>query len=206
VKLSPPIGLILLAAGGSKRLGRPKQLLRVDGQALIRHATQAALGSRCRPVVVVLGAATTECLAQIADLPVCTVLNDRWEEGMAGSIQAGLDALLAEAPQITSVIVCLCDQPRLTSFVLDALIAAHLETGKPVVASAYGGVLGAPALFAASCFPELRALTGDQGARRLFNSRPGDVATVPFEGGAADIDTEADLDYLRPEKEERPLW
>ncbi len=196
VKAEAPVGLILLAAGGSRRLGEPKQLLEFAGRTLLRRAVETAVSSCCRPVVVVLGAEAERCAAELQDLPVRIALNARWNDGMAGSVRAGLDALLAEEPNAAAAVLCLCDQPQLTAAVLDAITVAHLTTGQPIVASTYRSVLGAPALFAANRFAELRELVGDEGARRLFARHPDEVAVVPFPGGDNDVDTPADRTAL----------
>src|SRR5215475_6610558 len=82
----PSVALLLLAAGGSTRMGRPKQLLEYRGRPLLRHSVEQALGSRCRPVVVVLGAEADACRAAIQDAPVDVMINHAWAEGMGSSI------------------------------------------------------------------------------------------------------------------------
>ncbi|MHA3770224.1 nucleotidyltransferase family protein [Verrucomicrobiota bacterium sgz303538] len=190
------IGLILLAAGGSRRLGQPKQLLAFEGRTLLRRAAEAACGSICRPVVVVLGAEYERCTQELVGLPATIVLNPHWSEGMAGSIRIGLDFLIGHAPQTAAAVLCLCDQPHLTGAILDALVSTYIATAKPIIASEYDGVLGAPALFAASFFTDLRALRGEEGARRLFKRASDEVATVSFEGGKYDVDTLDDYQRL----------
>ncbi len=196
MKTGKRIGLILLAAGGSRRLGRPKQLLEYEGLPLLRRTTEAAIGSMCDPVVVVLGAESERCAEVLAGLRVEMVCNPQWADGMAGSIRMGLDALAAKVPDAEATVLCLCDQPHLSSSVLDSLVNTHLRTAKPIVASEYNGAPGAPALFASSHFSDLRSLSGDEGARRLFRRFPADLVTVPFPGGAHDVDTMDDYRRL----------
>lgn len=190
------IGIIILAAGGSRRLGMPKQLLQLEGRTLLRRAAEAALACQCGPVAIVLGAAFTAVSAELQNLPVAIAENAHWSEGLAGSIQTGLAKLLEIEPALDAVILAPCDQIHLTAGVLTLLVQVHRQSGRPMVASAYAGTIGTPALFAASEFAALRALSGDQGARRLLARASPQVATVPFPGGEQDIDTLADWHRL----------
>ncbi|WP_223650836.1 nucleotidyltransferase family protein [Hymenobacter psoromatis] len=186
------VGLLLLAAGSSSRLARPKQLLPYQGQTLLRHAAEVAVASPCRPLVLVTGALHDELLPEIEGLPFHVVRNDAWADGMGGSIAAGLAELetAAEAARVDAVIVILCDQPLLTEDVLGRLIVQFQATGQPVVASTYAGTQGVPALFGREVFPQLLALRGASGARELLQQYA-HLPTVDFPGGATDVDTEA---------------
>jgi molybdenum cofactor cytidylyltransferase len=180
------VGLLLLAAGSSSRLARPKQLLPYQGQTLLRHAAEVAAASPCRPLVLVTGALHDELLPEIDGLSFHVVRNDSWADGMGGSIAAGLAELetASEAAKVDAVIVILCDQPLLTDEVIGQLIVQFQATGQPVVASAYAGTQGVPALFSREIFGQLLELRGAAGAREL-------LPTVDFAGGATDVDTEA---------------
>ncbi|MFO0838403.1 MAG: nucleotidyltransferase family protein [Phycisphaerae bacterium] len=195
-------GLILLAAGGSTRLGRPKQLLRFQGQSLLGRAASAALASCCRPIVVVLGAEADACRAEIADLPVSVTINSAWQRGMGSSLRAGLESLRATPSETApfepaAVVLMLVDQPGVDAELLDRLVAAWRETGRPIVASAYEQTLGVPALFSCERFEQLRTLPDDVGARGLIrDAPPSDVAVVEAPQGARDIDTPVDSALL----------
>ena len=186
------VGLLLLAAGSSSRLARPKQLLPYQGQTLLRRAAEVAVASPCRPLVLVTGALHDELLPEIEGLPFHVVRNDAWADGMGGSIAAGLAELetAAEAAPVDAIIVMLCDQPLLTEDVLGRLIVQFQATGQPVVASAYAGTQGVPALFGRDVFPQLLALRGASGARELLQQYA-HLPTVDFPGGTTDVDTEA---------------
>lgn len=186
------VGLLLLAAGSSSRLARPKQLLPYQGQTLLRHAAEVAAAAPCRPLVLVTGALHDELLPEIDGLPFYVVRNDNWADGMGGSIAAGLAELetAAETPKVDAIIVMLCDQPLLTDEVIGQLIVQFQATGQPVVASAYAGTQGVPALFSREIFPQLLELRGASGARELLQQYA-HLPTVDFPGGATDVDTEA---------------
>jgi len=190
------VALVLLAAGGSSRLGLPKQLLDYQGRPLLRRAAETALASKCSPVIVVLGAEVQACAAALHGLPVEIVVNRDWREGLASSIRAGLNYLEAKNFQPAAAILSVADQPHLTAALLDSLIQQHRASGKKIAAAQYASVPGPPALFAASLFPQLLTLHGDEGARRVLVANPGEVLLVPFPDGSLDVDTPADYEKL----------
>jgi molybdenum cofactor cytidylyltransferase len=189
------IAAVVLAAGGSTRMGRPKQLLPFRGQSLIHHAIDAALEAGCRPVVAVLGASAERIEADIARLEIIISMNPNWRDGPGSSIRAGVLAVEALTEPIDAILFLLCDQPRVDATHLTHLIDAGQSSGKPMAASAYAGTLGVPALFGRECFRALLSLDPRYGAKQLLNRDPDSVAAVPFPGGSIDLDTPAD--YLR---------
>ena len=195
--MMPGVGLILLAAGGSSRLGHPKQLLPYQGRTLLRHAAQTALASQCRPVIVVLGAQADRLHLEMAGLEVLVADNPDWEQGMGSSIRAGLAVLEASAPDLTGVVLMLCDQPLITPDALDALIQAHADTVSPLVASEYGGTLGVPTFFSLALFPELHALSGEKGAKAVIARHASEAVALPLPAGVWDVDTAADYERLQ---------
>ena len=185
------IPAVILAAGASSRLGRPKQLVLLQGETLLQRTVKAALDAGCGPVRVVLGAAWEESKKNIQDLPVELLFNGGWQEGMASSIRLGLEAL---PPDAEAVLLLVCDQPALDAKRLRGLLDAHRLAPEALVACAYGGTRGIPALFPRRLFPGLLALQGDRGAKGLLQGP--DVHLVPFPGGEADVDTPEDLARL----------
>jgi molybdenum cofactor cytidylyltransferase len=183
---------VILAAGASTRYGRPKQLLSYQGKSLLRRAAEAAVGSTSRPIVVVLGASAARCAEELQGLPVHAAENATWMEGMGTSLRIGVEAVSTLAPDAMAVIVTLCDQPFVSARIINALDRRYRESGVSIVASAYAGTLGVPALFDRSLFDELRACHGGEGARHVIERHKGDAEAVPFPAGIVDIDTPQD--------------
>lgn len=194
---SSPIGLMILAAGASTRMGTPKQLLAYRGCTLIRHMAEVAIASVCQPIAIVLGANAERIKPEISQLPIQIVENQQWEEGMSVSIRVGLEALLAVNQNLEAVAIALCDQPFVSSQTLNQLVEAYHLTGKPIIASEYSGTLGVPALFSRILFSELMTLKSTEGAKKLMNKHIHEVFSVPFPEGAIDIDTPNDYEQLQ---------
>lgn len=192
----PAVGAILLAAGESRRLGAPKQLVRYRGVTLVRRALDAALGSGAFPVILVLGAHFEEVAAEAAGLPVLVVRNPEWPSGMASSLRCGLDALQEHASNCPSALLMVCDQPMLEAAHLGLLLQRQAAVGK-VVAAQYGGRVGVPAVFPERYFQRLRAITGDQGARQILALLPPEeLEIVPLDEARLDVDTAEDVSRL----------
>jgi molybdenum cofactor cytidylyltransferase len=189
---------MILAAGASTRLGRPKQLLAFRGRTLLRHAAETARASLCRPVVVVLGAFAERLNRELAGLPVTVAMNPQWNEGMSSSIRAGLKALAPEREGPDAVVIMLCDQPLVSAQFLDRLVAVRQTSGKGIVAAEYGGEAGVPALFSRAYFPELAALSGCRGAKPVIARHAKYTERIPLPEAALDIDRQEDVQRLYP--------
>lgn len=191
------VGIIILAAGGSRRLGTPKQLVReASGETLIARAARMALAADCGPVVVVLGASAEKVRPALDTLPVMVVVNEQWETGMAGSLRLGLMALAGTGTEADAALVMLCDQPAVTPALLNRVVETHRATGHALVVCEYDGTAGVPALFGSALFPALLALQGEEGARRVIKAYVGPQSRLPFPEGKRDVDTPADLAAL----------
>lgn len=186
--------VIILAAGAASRMGRPKQLLQVGHQSLIRQAVDTAIEINYRPVVVVLGAYAASVQKEIRQTSALPVVNEQWQEGMGSSVRAGIQKLREVSPEAEAAIIMLCDQPLVTPALLQELLQAHKVSGKPIVASRYKDTLGVPALFHRSFFQQLQDLPGDVGARKLIRQHADQIAEVSFEYGAIDLDTPEDYE------------
>ena len=187
------------------RLGTPKQLLALDGRTMVRSAVEVALaaaegfavsaslaqdGAQLTlpgPVFVVLGAAAPQVREELRGLHVREVLNERWQEGLATSIVAGVGA--AEAEGVEAVLFTTCDQPLVTADDLAGLLAVYGASRALIVAAHYERALGIPALFDRALFGELRDLTGDAGAKRVIEGHLDRAIRVPCAHAAFDVDT-----------------
>lgn len=190
------VGAVILAAGSSSRMGSPKQTLRFRGISLLRGAALAALDAGCSPAIVVTGAFADRSRRELDGLAVMEALNPDWETGMASSVREGLAALRTAAPDATAVIFLLCDQPHVTAGVISRLIDAYHATGCSVVASAYGGSFGVPALFGRDLFDELAGLQGGAGAKQIIGRYVSQAHFIPFAAGEVDVDTPEDFSRL----------
>jgi len=188
---TPSVAAILLAAGGSTRLGQPKQLLPYCDRSLLRYVAETAQASAVGEVFAVLGFEAERMNSELRGLNVRSIVNPQWEEGVGSSIHAGVSSL---STSIDATLLLLCDQPLITTELLNTVISTHEMSGKAIVACEYGGTIGVPALFARSFFSDLLRLQGDRGAKQLILQHADELATVPFPGGIVDIDTAADYD------------
>jgi molybdenum cofactor cytidylyltransferase len=187
---------MILAAGASRRLGRPKQLLDYNGEMLLERAERLAVSAGASPVVTVLGAHFVSISAAFHQRGAIRIFNQQWEQGISSSIQAGLNSIDAFAPDAPGVLIMTCDQPRITADHLTALIDAFQSAQDSIASSFYAGSCGVPAVFPRSLFPELNALRGDKGAKSLLVAPPRPVISIPFAEGEVDIDLPADLAQL----------
>jgi molybdenum cofactor cytidylyltransferase len=187
------IGAVVLAAGGSSRLGQAKQLLAFRGETLIRRVVRAAAEAGCNPIVVVVGEIGDAIRHELDATRATFVENADWQRGIGTSIRRGLREII----ESDAVVLLTCDQPFVDCGVIARLFATQQETGKPIIASNYANTLGVPALFARSCFDALLALPDDTGAKKLIEEQAADVASIRFEDGAIDIDTPEDFERLK---------
>lgn len=194
--------IILLAAGNSSRMGEPKQLLEIGGKSLVYRAAETALQTGWHPVIMVTGAYPGEIEKALAGLELDLVNNPDWLSGMAGSIKTGLNRALQTDPNLEAAVLMVCDQPHVTPTLLQQLFLTRRVSGAPVVASAYGETLGTPALFDRAVFPQLLALEGEAGAKKLIRALGSRVAQVDFPQGEIDIDTPADYTNFRQQHNE----
>lgn len=183
---------LVLAAGGSSRLGQSKQLLKIDNETLLHRVCRQARHV-CPEVTVVLGAEAAQMTEAIADLPLARIINPDWASGLASSLKAGLLNLPATAD---GVLVLLCDQPAVDAEHLQVLVTRWQQQPDIIVAAGYHDVNGVPAIFPRAYFVDLLSLSGDTGARALLNMDTYPVVSMDMPVAAYDVDTEADITAL----------
>lgn len=203
-QLLPPLGIgkilsvqervagIILAAGGSTRLGRPKQLLEWRAKTLVQHVASLALNAGLAPVIVVTGCASQEVSRSVQDLPVSIVENPNWQTGQGLSVAAGIKALPAG---IGAALLFLVDQPLIPIDLVKKLVTSHAKSLDKIIAPQVNSRRSNPVLFDCSVFNELSLLDEDIGGRALFKNYP--VSLMPWSGAPIDIDIDTEEDYLR---------
>ena len=191
---------IILAAGSSSRMGagRHKLLLPLNDRPVLAHVMDAALASQARPIIVVLGHQAKQVRAQLArystDSAITYVENPDYLQGMSTSMRMGLAYLQThsdtEVANVDSALIMLGDQPLISAHILDILIDTWHTTGQRIVAPLYDGKRGNPTLFAASLFPELLEVTGDEGGRSVVERHRQELATIELGNAVANYDVD----------------
>lgn len=182
---------LVLAAGGSRRLGRAKQLLSRDGEGLLHRAVRLAAQTRPQRLLVVLGAQAAHLQATIADLSAEVCLNPQWERGLASSLQCGAAVLSAHAGP---VLILGCDQPALELEHLQNLLAGAAQVRSQCAATRHGDAPGIPAVVSGELMAQVHHLHGDRGFGALLAHSPQDeLAWLDAPALRWDIDVEADV-------------
>jgi molybdenum cofactor cytidylyltransferase len=180
---------VVLAAGGSERLGTPKQLLRRDGETLLHRTVRVAAATQPLRVIVVMGANHEALAAELADLPHIRVVNENWKTGLAGSLRIAAPYV----PIDHAALIVGCDQPAMSEHHLHALLAGAHTASSGSAATVVVHVLGIPAVVPGAWFEELDA-HGDHGFRDRLRRLPADaVFRLDAPELARDVDTPDDL-------------
>jgi molybdenum cofactor cytidylyltransferase len=194
-----PTAGIVLAAGMSTRLGQPKHLVKVGGKTLLARVVAAALESDLSEVVLVLGNEAERVLAALGALGrherLRAVVNERYEDGMAGSLRAGL---LPVKEQYPAVMFLLGDQPLIDSGAINLLLSHFWSTGKGICVPVQGEKRGNPVCFSRRFYEQILSIQGDTGAREIIHRHPEDVLWVEIDSPSffLDIDRAEDLERL----------
>ncbi|WP_286760768.1 nucleotidyltransferase family protein [Salegentibacter sp. UBA1130] len=191
------IGVIILAAGASRRLGFPKQLVEFKGKTLLQHSIDVAelFEFDCRILMLGSNAKKIEKGLDIGNFTI--IINEEWELGMGTSISKGVSAALNAKSDLEHILILLSDQPFVTKEKIQELIREQLENKKPATFSEYAGEVGVPAIFSKETFSELMSLKKDQGAKKLILDEKISFETIKFEGGNFDVDTAEDVELLK---------
>lgn len=189
------IAAIVLAAGGSTRMGQPKLLLPWQGEALIRWPVKTALKANLSPVIVVTGAYASEITTVLQDLAVNIVHNADWKAGQSTSVRCGILSLPEETE---AVVILLGDQPQLPVSVLQKLVLEYRSSNKsiPIFISSFNKNRRNPVLFDRLVFHDLLNLKGDAGGRAIFSLYPGKYVPVDDPNIFLDIDCPEDYQSL----------
>jgi len=184
------LGAVLLAAGASRRLGFPKQLVERDGEAVVRRQARLLLGLQPACVVVVTGFAREGVELALAGLDVQLVHNELWENGMGASLACGIRAM---PERVRAAMLLLCDLWKISGSDLDQLASAWQAAPQKAVTAAWDGQSGPPVIFPRALFQRLGGLRGEQGARHVLRGFTGGVVPVDLPNAAFDLDVSSDL-------------
>ena len=184
---------IVLAAGNSSRLGKPKQLVSFNGSTLLENAVKAAMDASSGPVLVVEGYKSYS-LPEHSRLK--KISNPEWKKGMGSSLKLGLTTV-EKSFTPDQVLVLLSDQPFVSSDLIQSLLVAREKNNTPIIASYYNNAPGVPIIFDRSVFKLIQNMPDKEGAKKLLLAHPEMVSLVKFEAGKIDIDTPEDLIALQ---------
>jgi len=187
-----PVTGIVLAAGGSQRMGKPKQLLAWKGTSLIRYTVSTVINSGLDQVIVVIGASEDQIRDELNDFPIEIISNPEWEAGQSTSVQAAISAI---SPNSGSAIFFLVDQPYLSQSIIHSMVERHAESLAPIIAPIIAGQRGNPVLFDRITFQDFHSLQGDVGGRKLFSRYQ--VSWIEWFDEALLLDIDTDEDYQR---------
>ena len=190
------IALLILAAGSSTRMGKPKQLLPWNGTTLLGNAINNALASRSKNVVVVLGSRAEVIRSEILVDGIETVENSNWRLGLGNSIATGIKFLLKKTEDFDGVLIMLADQPLIDTDYLNLMITLFYDVPQSIVATAYENRAGVPALFHRRYFNVLAGLEEDYGAKEIIEHNETEVYKIDPTEKSFDIDTQSQYQYL----------
>ena len=197
------ISAILLAAGESKRMGRPKQLLEWRGKTLLQHSLESLCNSAADEIILVLGHEADRIRRTLSALPIKIVINPDYRQGMASSLRHGL---LAMDRSSEAFLVLLADQPGIGPEIINRLISAFRQADPRggIVRPVYRGRPGHPVLIGTQYLQEALQLRGDVGARRIPMNHPGDILEIAVDQDAVLKDLDTPEEYQKYTKRAGP--
>jgi len=187
------IGVVILAAGESKRMGVPKQILPIFGIPMLKYLVDEVLDTEAHPVTVVVGANKTKIVPLLENIPIGIIDNPDWQKGMGSSIKMGLVGSYLITKGFDGLIFMTSDMPFVNAEVINKLIKTAREfPDKTIIASKYAGTLGIPVLYKKERFEDILDMKPEHGAKQFFNKNPDEIVPVDFDLGAIDLDTKED--------------
>jgi molybdenum cofactor cytidylyltransferase len=187
------IGVVILAAGESKRMGVPKQILPIFGIPMLKYLVDEVLDTEAHPVTVVVGANKTKIVPLLENIPIGIIDNPDWQKGMGSSIKMGLVGSYLITKGFDGLIFMTSDMPFVNAEVINKLIKTAREfPDKTIIASKYAGTLGIPVLYKKERFEDILDMKPEHGAKQFFNKYPDEIVPVEFDLGAIDLDTKED--------------
>jgi molybdenum cofactor cytidylyltransferase len=187
------IGVVILAAGESKRMGVPKQILPIFGIPMLKYLVDEVLDTEAHPVTVVVGANKTKIVPLLENIPIGIIDNPDWQKGMGSSIKMGLVGSYLITKGFDGLIFMTSDMPFVNAEVINKLIKTAREfPDKTIIASKYAGTLGIPVLYKKERFEDILDMKPEHGAKQFFNKYPDEIVPVDFDLGAIDLDTKED--------------
>lgn len=197
---SENIGVVILAAGSSSRLGRPKQLVKFKDKPLLQHVIDTIDPYRFSPSLLVLGANGQKVLKSINPKKSTVIENENWSEGIASSIRLGVSESMEMNETLDGILFLLSDQPFVSRALIEELLESHMNGNQQITACSYKDNIGVPAILGKAFFPQLLKLKGDVGAKKIIAQNLDDVQRVIFNRGSFDVDTEEDVHKLLDKK------
>jgi molybdenum cofactor cytidylyltransferase len=181
---------VILSAGESSRMGRPKALLPIGGQKFIERIVGVLAQSRAGRIIVVLGHHADEMRRQIEHLPIDIVVNPDYKSGQLSSLQAAIRRIQND-DRCDGMLVHLVDHPFIDAVLVDAMIERFYETKKLIVVPRHKEKRGHPVIFSRDLFEELLSAPADQGAKAVVNAHRKETLEIEWqdEGITLDIDT-----------------
>jgi molybdenum cofactor cytidylyltransferase len=191
------VGIVILAAGASTRMGRPKQLLPLNGQPLLLHTIDEALSTSVSDVVVVLGSDPDTYKDLLETYPVDLIVNDTWRNGIGSSIKTGLISIKEKAKGLDAILILVGDQPAISFEYLCRMINTFQNSSTNLIASGYSDTYGVPALFGREFFQEIMNIEDGEGAKAILRKHEHQLTVLECPEGAVDIDTPQDYAAFR---------
>lgn len=191
------LAILILAAGGSSRLGQAKQLLPFGEYTMLNRIVDVALQSKIGNIYLVLGASYDEVKSSIVDSSVHVIYNKNWANGLSTSIVAGVKEILQQAPSTQGILIMLADQVLILPTHINQVVQVFLAEKCDIVYADYKRDFGPPAIFGVKTFNELLSLEMDQGAKKIIKSGMFKVASVIIPEGKYDIDTISDYEQIK---------